>query len=301
VIPVCNPQCPPGYECTTAGCAPDSSAPEFEERETPAVSGHDRRSSVSLDVSSHTQSPQGETVTIVAPVLLAAVPIDRWTLEFALPLAYYHVSIPGFFFQGASDSGFEPGNPTLIAKYHGEFSSKTGRGEGFVGLGMSAPVARIDNGDENGLARLVGYAGALGVRGLWNYWWYFPNSLSLMMPFGVDYVTDRGFDVGAEAALAAYFFVGQLSHHQPVANAQFGFRVGYASDDVRAGVWMRLVRIPGDSNDDQTQASVEPYLRGIFGQGFIETGFLMNLDKPLGPNLDEGSIWGFRVAGGAEF
>ena len=82
---------------------------------------------------------------------------------------------------------------------------------------------------------------------------------------------------------------------------QMGAHIGYASSFIEAGLRLKGVRIPGDRNDDSFQSSLEPYVRGLFDHAFIGGGFLINLDDPLGPLLDQGSIWGLRIEGGARF
>lgn len=253
---------------------------------------------VALDVTFHTQSPNGFTTTVIAPILRAAFPIGRWTVEPDLPLAYYHVSELNFgFFTVPADSGLLVGDPSFAAKYH----VMNGGVDFYLGPGIALPLAQIDDSDLSALAKLQGYAAALATRGLWNFWSYLPNALSLFLPIGVRYAERQGLDVGAEAAVFAHFHVGSGTGGDPVAGAQIGAHVGYASSDVETGVWLRGVRLPGESGDDHFQGSFEPYVRLLFDRAFVGAGFLVNIDRPAGPLLDTGSFWGLRFEGGTRF
>jgi hypothetical protein len=236
---------------------------------------------------------------LVAPVLRATFWVGNVTLEPDLPLVYYDASVSeqsATFFGSTSHSGLLIGNPTFAAKYH--FLNETM--DASVGAGISFPAARLDETSSNSLWKAFGYGGALGTRGAWNYWWYAPNSLTLFLPAKVRYVSKQGLDVGLEGALGLLLYTGDGSR-DPLGDAQIGMHVGYASSFIEAGLRLRGVRIPGTQSDEKFQASMEPYVEALFDHAYVGAGFLFNINKPLGPFLDTGSIWGLRVDGGARF
>ncbi len=251
-----------------------------------------------LDVTFHTQSPDTDLhVTVLAPILRATIPIGSWTLEPDLPFLYYDVSTPSgaaSFLGTSGDSGFVAGNPTFAAKYHAISNGI----DAHVGAGVALPLASLSRTDASILWKAAGYTATLGTRGIWNVWWYYPDALTLFLPFGIRYVGDQGLDVGAEAAVGVLMYTGSGSQ-DPRGALQIGAHVGYASSSVEAGLRLQGVRIPGDSANDQFQSSLEPYVRALLDHAFFGAGFLVNLDEPFGPLLDAGKVWGLRLEGGA--
>lgn len=255
-----------------------------------------------LDLTFFTESPNSNHVTVVAPIVRASFPVGRFTLEPDIPFVYYDTNL-GFALPGGSassgDSGFLVGNLTFAAKYH----AREKKADIYVGAGVALPTARLDQGDESALSKTVGYTGAFATRGLWNIWWYYPNALTLFVPAGIRYVDRPGIDVGAEVGAGVLINTGSGSSVSSdiLGALQVGAHIGYASSFFETGLRVKGVRLPGDRNEDSFQSSLEPYVRGLFEHAFIGAGFLINLDKPAGPLLDTGSIWGFRVEGGARF
>jgi hypothetical protein len=255
------------------------------------------KTEVGLDMTFFTGSPDPVTLTAVAPILRAIIPVGPFTLEPELPFVYYHynvsVNVPGVITTSASDSKFLVGNPTFAFKYHARKKDL----DVYVGAGVGLPLARVDQGETD---RAIGYAMAFATRGAWNVWWYDPNALTFFVPAGVRYTAQSGFDLGAEVGSGILINTGSGTS-DVVGAVQIGGHVGYAASFMEAGVRLKGVRLPGDGNADSFQASVEPYVRGLFEHAFIGAGFLINLDEPLGPLLDTGSFWGLRVEGGARF
>lgn len=275
-------------------------APEpFEAQPSEAVPGEDefpnRRHRLGLDLTFYTQSPTGGHITVLAPIIRGAFWFGPVTLEADVPFVYYDVgaSAQGFF-AGGGDSGFLPGNPSLAVKYH----VPAERTDVYVGAGLTLPIASIQ-GDQNGIWKAAGYGAAIGTRGGWNAWLYYPESLALFLPVGVRHVTRQGLDVGVEAAAALFIYTGDGSR-DPLGFGQFGAHVGYAASFIESGLRIRGVRLAGDTRDN-FQFSLEPYVTGILGNAYVGAGLIMNVDQPLGPFFDTGSVWGLRIEGGARF
>jgi hypothetical protein len=288
---------PPPYVAPAYAAAPAPSPP-YEDGAPPPDAARPRHvSQIGLDVTIHTQAPQGSTITVVAPMIRGTFWAGPVSLEPDLPLVYYHVRVPqdsGGFLSGG-DSALAPGNPTFAAKYH--FFADTL--DAYVGGGIALPLAQLDQGDANAIWKAVGYSAAIGARGAWNVWWYLPDTVTLFLPVGVRYVMPQGLDLGVEAATGILIYTGSGSLG-PRGSVQIGGHVGYASSVIEAGLRLQGVRLPVDT-DDNFQASMEPYVRAFLAPVYFGAGFLMNIDKPYGPFLDTGSVWALCIEGGARF
>jgi len=245
-------------------------------------------------VTFHTQSATRD-VTVVAPILRGVFPVRSWTLEAEVPTVVYDFGgggavTPLGYETRPDDSGAALGNPTFTAKHHW----LQGGRDFYFGPGATLPLAQPSSTDDVQEAAL---AVALGSRGVWNVWWYMPRTLTVFFPLGVRHVSPGGLDIGAEAAVAALFHVGRGSE-DTLGAGQVGAHLGYASSSAEAGAKLRLVRLPGDRGSDHGQISFEPYARALLDSAYVGGGFLINLDEPMGPMLDRGSVWGLHLEGG---
>jgi len=301
----CNPGCRSGYVCSEYGecMRPEraSSEPERASLSSEPPTDDERADTVpqgfvGVDMTFHTQSAL-QDISVVAPVFRGVFPVRHWTLEAELPTMFYDISgysqnVAGYYrVEVPGDSGLMLGNPVFMAKHHWLHDGT----DFYFGPGLALPVVQPSDSDR---LKVEALGVAAGTRGAWNIWWYMPRALTLFAPIGVRHVAPNGLDVGAEAALAAFFHVGSGSR-DTVAGAQLGGHLGYASRSVEAGAKLRIVRTPGDEGSDHGQVSFEPYLRGLAGKAYFGGGLLVNLDEPFGPLFDTGRVWGLRFEAGA--
>jgi hypothetical protein len=74
-----------------------------------------------------------------------------------------------------------------------------------------------------------------------------------------------------------------------------------AADPLLVGIRAPLfVALTGESND-RAQFSLEPFVRGQIGSGFLDARFTMPIDEPLGFAFDAHKAWGLHLGGGIAF
>jgi len=173
-----------------------------------------------------------------------------------------------------------------------------------VGGGVALPVANADSdvGIEQ-TARQTTLALSAAMRGLWNFWLYDEERISIVVPnLRIDSDPREVYVWALETALGFLLETGDRDRDTE-AVWQVGVELGARIDRVfvlgaRLGVWLLLT--PADM-EDAAQASLEPFIRWHLEPIYLQAAFLMNLDTTLGFDRPGGTIWGLRFGMGAHF
>jgi len=205
----------------------------------------------------------------------------------------------------ADDTAFRTGNPFLAVhsvRQHGCTELR-------VGIGATVPLAYSPDkdGDRNFAREL--YQGAMAMRGMWNWWLWTPDSLSVALPVSWETAASTNWIFGGEIALASTVFFDDRDEYflpveislQALLAIPFMGKVGYRIDPFIFSIELRAVWIV---NDGLLQTSAVPGVRLNIGTGYIQTKFNLNLDRPYGIGseyLRSSKMWGLHLGGGIEF
>jgi hypothetical protein len=207
--------------------------------------------------------------------------------------------------EGISDTDFRMGNPFLAVhsvRQHGCTELR-------VGIGATVPLAFLqDSGDERRFTAEL-YRGAMAMRGMWNWWLWVPDSMSVALPVSWETAASTNWIFGGEIALAStVFFEGHYTEFLPVDVSlqallmiPFMGKVGYRIDPFILSIQLHAVWVV---NDGAFQTAATPGARLNLGTGYVEARFNLNLDKPFGIGADRpwsSKLWGFHLGGGVEF
>jgi hypothetical protein len=199
-------------------------------------------------------------------------------------------------------SGIGAGNPYLgfySVRQHGPTVLR-------VGVGMTIPVATI-SGDSR-IADWNTYQGAMAMRGMWRWWLWVPDSLSLAIPVSWDSEIAGRWLWGGEGALAATVILPKparstvfLRDEPRTADLLIPLELyaGYRTGKLVAGGRLQAVFVA--TGETELQLSLSPYGKLELGQGFLEARFTANIDRPLGFAFEKGRFWGIHLGGGYGF
>jgi hypothetical protein len=209
-------------------------------------------------------------------------------------------------------------NP-LVAAY---WAPRFGRFDLRAGVGLGLPFASLRTTGElgvDGILDLSAYLYAAATNGLWDWWAWLPDRLTLLLPTAtIDGCLSDNFCVGG--AFGIHFLFSTASDETTEGGVtvstdtgteavmQLQGDVAYKSRSTRTGVLLRVVTFltgeeDPDADDDRSQISLEPYLRFDLGSGFFRAALTVNLDEPFGFSFsgDPLDIWGLHVGGGTQF
>ncbi len=199
-------------------------------------------------------------------------------------------------------SGVGAGNPYLgfySIRQHGPTILR-------IGVGMTIPVATISA--DSRLADWDTYHGAMAMRGMWRWWLWVPDSISLALPVSWDSTIGDGWLWGGEAALATTVILPKparstvfLRGEPRTADLLIPMELygGYRRGDLDLGLKLQAVFVA--TGETELQLSLSPFGKLRIGQGFLETRFTANLDRPLGFAFEKGRFWGLHLGGGYGF
>jgi len=173
-----------------------------------------------------------------------------------------------------------------------------------IGGGVALPVANADSdvGIEQ-TARQATLVLSASMRGLWNFWLYDEERISIVVPnLRIDSDPREAYVWAFETALGFLLETGD-GDRDTEAIWQMSLELGARIDRVfvlgaRLGVWLLLTPEDGD---DAAQTSLEPFIRWHLEPIYLQAAFLMNLDTPLGFERQGGTVWGLRFGMGAHF
>lgn len=198
-------------------------------------------------------------------------------------------------------SAFETGNPYLHAAYRLD-------SDGFVvriGGGLTLPLATSGSiFDADDVAGLLGLTVSAGMRGLWSFWLWLPDRLTLVLPNArIDFDLHENLVLAAESAFGVMFYTGDGDADTEVA-WQLAGEVGgrFLEGILESGLRLQLVtNLTAGDGQDAAQLMAQPFFRAHLGPAFGEIRLAINLDNDLGFAFDQGRIWGLHFAGGARF
>ena len=130
-------------------------------------------------------------------------------------------------------------------------------------------------------------------RALWNAHYYWPNIVPLTLNLGLEWHASIvelrvELDPSLWFPLAGEEFSGAFYH---AAEIQLGHGIGGG---------LRLQGVVFGPTDDNYQAALQPFFAVSSELGYLRTGIMMPLNKPLGPPFGEtdggAGAWGFNVA-----
>jgi hypothetical protein len=213
---------------------------------------------------------------------------------------------------GSGDTGFYLGNPTLSVRrvIHAY------RNEIFFGIGVAIPASSIsarprtlDSGpalnDWQDKFLKTRYASriAAAMRGLWDYWLWIPEHLSILVPLGVRMVSEEHILLGGETALAVLVPTGDYETDRAEVVMQFAGELGFGFRRLNAGVRLQgvVLPIPGGDEAGRAQFSAGLFARVEFDSAFLGVKGLFNLDRPYGAFDNGPDVWGVTLGGGAKF
>jgi hypothetical protein len=172
-----------------------------------------------------------------------------------------------------------------------------------VGVGMSVPVASLSGTDRE--AAWDAYYGAMAMRGMWEWWLWVPDSMTLAVPVEWDSVLDGKLEWGGSVSLAATVILDKpqrtnvfLREDPRTADLLIPFALygGYRFGNVALGSHLQNVFVA--SGKTELQLSVSPYLRLTLGDGHLDARFTINVDKPMGFAFSDRGFWGAHLGGG---
>lgn len=202
---------------------------------------------------------------------------------------------PGFAVDG---SQLHSGNPYVQAAYRGDFDVLTLR----IGGGVTIPLAQFgDTVDPDDRIALSGLTLAAALRGLWDLWLWAPEQITVVIPNArLDFAFHENAVFAVESAFGVMISTNDADDETDVL-WQIGVEGGGRLERlVELGLRLQLVTSL-NSEGDQAQLSLTPFVRVELGAGLLEARLTMNLDDELGFAFDEGKVWGLRVLGGGRF
>lgn len=200
-------------------------------------------------------------------------------------------------------SGIGAGNPYLgfySVRQHGPTVLK-------VGMGMTMPVATVVSETDFETDKNT-YRGAMAMRGMWKWWLWMPDSISLAVPVSWDSEVAGRWLWGGEGALAATVLLPRpgrtmvfLRDEPRTADLLVPLELyaGYRTGKLVAGGRLQAVFVA--TGETELQLSFSPYGKLELGQGFLEARFTANIDRPLGFAFEKGRFWGIHLGGGYGF
>lgn len=243
------------------------------------------------------QNPNSD-LTAVTPVLRGEIELSSWQLGLDLPFAIGWVDVNTVGGAVMSGSGAQLADPTLHFDYVMEKSSLRAT----VGVGLAIPTDDGAAGPDidDVAAYVAGIAGAYS-RGLWNAWWYAPDTWTLFVPASVESSNSER-ELGLEGALA--WFLPRGDNEDNYGTFELGVHAALVSKPAVVGVRLQGVFLIDNGfgfANDKFQSSAELYAEFRFPIVWIGAGLNACLDEPLSVFGDDPNVWSLRISGGASF
>jgi hypothetical protein len=206
---------------------------------------------------------------------------------------------------GDSKNRFRVGNPFIAV----HSVRRHGCTELRVGLGATIPLASLPLSDRQYDVFPV-YYGAMAIRGMWEYWLWFPNAMTVALPVSWETILSDRWLWGGSVVLA-----GSAVYPDPAPSQTLRFlteksrrshlvvpvsvHAGYHLGPAVVGTYVQSVFIVTGEGDKQL--SFVPFAKLGLGDGYLEARFTLNIDKPLGLSFSKDGYWGFQLGGGYGF
>ncbi len=196
-------------------------------------------------------------------------------------------------------------NPFIGARGALSGGERGSRWRARFGGGLTLPLANAYDPDVDILSTLFA-AGAL--TGMWDPWLHSVANLAVVLRADFEY-RHQFFFVGAETALGFMLPVEwQGRTGDTLVAPQLGiWAAGRPIEQLALGLRFQAVAVvttadlrPGEPGAEGYLA-LAPFVRLELDPAFLEARWLLNLDDPLGPALDDNRYWGFYLGGGAQF
>ena len=187
---------------------------------------------------------------------------------------------------GVASPVFRAGNPWYLGAYHRTFAT----GAFALGLGVAAPVARVELGPE-GRAQRSAFGHTLGAWGMWNAWLWSAGRMAITMQTRA--LRDLGWaELRAEGAVAAMPAVRRSEEGLAWVAQAAGELCGLGGEAPPLCLHASAVVLPRSSLDKVQLAAglrIEPLRdRRYFGL------LLINVDEPLGFGRGQ-RLWGLHI------
>jgi hypothetical protein len=261
------------------------------------------RARVSAELGVSTKNRDDDKNFWLSPVLRARYRVAS-TLEIAADwgLSFLQFARDG----GDSHSQFRVGNPFLAfysVRRHGCTELR-------IGLGATVPLASLPKGDQ--YDAFDAYYGAMAIRGMWEWWLWQPDAITVALPVSWETVINDQWIWGGTVAIA-----GSSLYRRSVAQAAFDFlipneprrsnlvvpmsvHVGYRVGPVLFGSFVQSIFVVTGKGDKQL--SIVPFAKlGLGEKAHVDARMTIAIDKPLGPSFSSKGYWGLSVGGGYEF
>lgn len=241
-----------------------------------------RRFGIGGTLATSVLSEPHSTSVVTAPLVEGAWAIDR---RFVLGLAAgFGLLVDN---EGLGESTFALGNPMPSAHFH----DTVGRWSYSVGLGVTAPLARVSLGDEGRLQASL-YNRVLGAWAMWDPWLWLSNRVGIPVMGRGDYRFAGGQVIALSGAAAPLFGIRSNGGTDVVAELALDVELPLGP---RFALCPRLqtVLLPSASFDRLQSAFG---LRGIVTTraGRFFGSVLVAIDEPLGA-LAGGQRWAFHL------
>lgn len=272
---------PPGYAYPPAPEQPQA-APVVTHADGAPATDKPRRFGIGGTLATSMLSETHSTSVVTAPLLEGAYAINR---RFRLGLAAgFGLMVDN---EGLGASTLGVGNPMASAHFH----DTVGRWSYAVGLGVTAPLARVSLGDEGRLQAAL-YNRVMGAWGMWDAWLWLSNRVGIPVMGRGDYQFAGGQSVSLSGAAAPLFGIRSNGGTDVVAQLAVDVELPLTP---RLALRPRLqtVLLPSASFDRLQSALA---LRGLLTTraGRFFASVLVNLDEPLGA-LAGGQRWAFHL------
>jgi len=228
-------------------------------------------------------SENGSSGTVATPILQALfAPRPYAGIEIEWPLALMLDS------EGLGSATARSGNPHLGAWYRRDSGSAWWR----VGMAITAPIARVNLGDDGRLQRQL-YSQGAAAWGMWDDWRWATGRLAIPLSGSLSYDLDDDAALVVDASVGPIFGVSSgESGTDLLAQIAVGIRVRVANT-----FWLtprvQTVLLPSASVDRlQTAAVLRADWASAIGKLFL--GILVNLDEPLGVFGRGTQAWGIH-------
>ena len=257
----------------------------------------------------HSEYSGGDKVLVAAP----RVYVDYRALEALkvwLDVPMSHVSWR--YDEDNGQSSFQLANIAFGARYVTRVSPKLVIR---TGGGLAVPSATVPDGDATGFMgwqsapmsdRLLGLLSHIVTaesHGLWKYWLYEPDRLSIVSDTRLVFRAGK-FRLTALLDIALSIYTGP-AEREPDNVATIGVGLGmtaaFRNKVVEVGLGVRAMGLAlnRETSNEKYQLSAAPFFRAFFSSGFIDVRWNLNLAGLAGFSLDDGDYWGLEIGLGA--
>lgn len=158
-----------------------------------------------------------------------------------------------------------------------------------AGVGLTLPVA-----DGDGFAGLEALGIAAAMRGNWDPWLYAPDTMSFVIPLRAEFNPVTNFTLAGD--VAAFLLYPLTSGQESTLGLQGAAEGTFHLRRVDLGLRFQAVRIQDyNPNSDDTQTSVEPYLKYNFRDVSLRAAVTVNLNEANTFSYSPQRLWAAHV------